>query len=390
MKHPPVWIVAPLLLGIGACSVSQAVDIARGAASGDIGGTARRMAQNAAIGYASHPEKLFKDLERFKTQLARFLRQVESIWGDKEQEQPRPKKYVKYSEGYRVRVLVDFEQGWLRVETVGEAAGLRSGIVAALLSPGDPRTVELYSDETESFQGEPYLYRQVVDHEGRAIRDRGAAERFADHLLAHAVEQRRAGGAGEGGEARMIRWVQIPLVKDHLMLRARAVRELVERHAAHYRLSRSLVYAIIKTESDFNRLAVSSAPAFGLMQIVPSTAGRDAWKRLHGEDGLPTPDYLFDPENNIRMGTLYLSMLFDEMLVGVEEETAREYCVIAAYNGGVGRVLRSFHANREKALAAINALSPGEVRTRLMEKMPEETRHYLKHVLEAKRLFVSV
>jgi membrane-bound lytic murein transglycosylase C len=60
-----------------------------------------------------------------------------------------------------------------------------------------------------------------------------------------------------------------------------------------------LIYAIIKIESSFNPYAVSSAPAYGMMQLVPSSGGREAYRKAKGEDKMPDKEYLFNADNNI-------------------------------------------------------------------------------------------
>ena len=94
-----------------------------------------------------------------------------------------------------------------------------------------------------------------------------------------------------------------------------------------YRLERALVFAIIKTESNFDKNAVSKSGAVGLMQIMPSTAAWIASELEHEFNA----DSLLDPETNIMFGCFYLRYLFDKF----------EYqdVVIAAYNAGEGNVL---------------------------------------------------
>ena len=60
------------------------------------------------------------------------------------------------------------------------------------------------------------------------------------------------------------------------------------------------VAGLIRQESEFNPRAVSSANAYGLTQVLPST-GRSLSRRI----GVPTfrPSMLFDPEYNLRLGT---------------------------------------------------------------------------------------
>ncbi|WP_438886886.1 transglycosylase SLT domain-containing protein, partial [Bacillus cereus group sp. Bce002] len=49
---------------------------------------------------------------------------------------------------------------------------------------------------------------------------------------------------------------------------------------------------MIKTESSFKPYALSWANAYGLMQVVPKTAGRDVFNLVKNKPGEPTPEYL--------------------------------------------------------------------------------------------------
>ncbi len=96
--------------------------------------------------------------------------------------------------------------------------------------------------------------------------------------------------------------------------------------AARHRLDPMLVAGVIRQESAFQADAVSRAGAEGLMQVLPKT-GRKLARRLklgyaHAR--------LFDPEYNLRLGTLYLADLL-EMLGGAE-------VALAAFNAGKERV----------------------------------------------------
>jgi soluble lytic murein transglycosylase-like protein len=94
-------------------------------------------------------------------------------------------------------------------------------------------------------------------------------------------------------------------------------------HAARlHRLDPLLVKAVIKTESGFNRYAVSSKGAQGLMQLMPATA-----RHL----GVNDP---FDPWQNIYGGAMYLR----EMLDSFNGDLSLS---LAAYNAGPTTVMRS-------------------------------------------------
>lgn len=104
--------------------------------------------------------------------------------------------------------------------------------------------------------------------------------------------------------------------------------QLVEKYAAENNVDKFLIYAIIKTESNFNSDAVSNMGARGLMQIMDETF---QWIRFRlGDDESLSYDAMFDPEQNIRYGCYLVGYL----LRYFENEDA----AICAYHAGVGNV----------------------------------------------------
>jgi hypothetical protein len=165
-------------------------------------------------------------------------------------------------------------------------------------------------------------------------------------------------------------------------------RALAEAYARKYTLPPSMVLAIMHAESNFNPLAVSRSSALGLMQVVPETAGNEVYRYLEGSQGIPSIDALLRPESNIQYGTAYLYLLASRYFNEVIDPAAREMCVIAAYNGGPGAVLRLFDQDREVAVARINAMSSEEVYAALTTRMPSlETRRYVEVVLGHQRTY---
>lgn len=374
------------------CSASDAVRLTRAAATGDAAAL-QRVAVEKAARYATDPQALRRDAKRFHQRftaiLEVFRRGVRGRWGEKEAREPEPKTYVKYTQNYLSRASVDFDRGRITVETLDEKSplsSLKNAIVTTLLTPDDPRAVDLYSAGTVKLGGRPFLLNEVLDHDGKPIRWSWRAGRFADHLLKTKLSRRTI---AVGGESRTVHGVAITMVKDHLQVRAAKYRSSVARFAERYAVSPNLVYAVMKTESDFNPFAVSSAPAFGLMQIVPQTAGSDV-NRLLGRHGIPERERLLDPSENIRYGTAYLHLLQDRYLAGIDNPVSREYCVITAYNAGAGNVFKTFHENRETAKRRINALNPLAVYDALRLRLPvAEGRRYLVKVTAAKKDFVN-
>jgi membrane-bound lytic murein transglycosylase C len=353
------------------------------------------MAHSRAESYKTNPLRLVNDIKQARANynklVALLTGKAGKEWGKRGVLTPSNKRYVKYTQNYKSRAIVQFDRGLVTIETLDQKQpqqSLKSAIVTTLLTPDDPRAVDLYSDKTIKLSGSPYLYGLIEDNHGRSIGTPQRAEAYADYLLKNSVTQRTQ--STELGN-KQVSYVKLKMVSDYENKQALRYRDQVNKYAARYGVSRSLVYAIIKTESAFNPFAVSSAPAYGLMQLVPSTAGRDAFKKVEGYDHTPSKEYLFIVDNNIKLGTAYLGILEQDYLGMIHDPLSREYCSIAAYNGGAGNVFNMFSKDRRKAADIINSLSPSEVYQRLRDKHPrDETRRYLVKVLSARREFVRI
>jgi membrane-bound lytic murein transglycosylase C len=298
---------------------------------------------------------------------------------------------VKYSQGYRTRAVVDFDQGRLFVETLDLAdpvGTLTRTVTTALLTPDDPSAVEMFSTRPVRLGGQPYLQGVVSDQTGRPIAGAAHAEAYARHLV---TRQRHSRVVQTPDGPRLLYYVSLPLMADHGGRLARRYAPLVERHARRFGVSRSLVYAVMRVESGFNPFAVSRAGALGLMQLVPESGGRDAYRYARGRERVPDRHYLLDPGNNIELGVAYLSLLERQLQAGVRNPVAREYCIIAAYNGGVDSLLAGFARDPEQALARINRMSPSQVYEHLRRHHPYgETRRYVSRVVEARGRFAGL
>jgi membrane-bound lytic murein transglycosylase C len=137
-------------------------------------------------------------------------------------------------------------------------------------------------------------------------------------------------------------------------------------------------------------LARSHIPAFGLMQIVPKSAGRDASRLVFGEERLLKGRDLFEPATNIEMGAAYLHILDRRYLKGITDAESRQMCVIAAYNTGAGNVARAFSGTTsvKKALPFINRLSSKQVYAHLRSNLKyEEARNYIQKVTKTLPLY---
>ncbi|MDP1026354.1 lytic transglycosylase domain-containing protein [Sphingomonas sp. KR1UV-12] len=134
---------------------------------------------------------------------------------------------------------------------------------------------------------------------------------------------------------------------------------------AGYESNWTIIHAIARQESQFDRAAVSSAGARGLMQLMPATA-----REQGGKIGLSfTPEQLSsDPFISIQLGSSYFSRVYANY---------NSYpLTIAAYNAGGGNVnkwLRQFGDPRTGQIDMVD----------WVEAIPfGETRNYVQRVLE--------
>ncbi len=165
--------------------------------------------------------------------------------------------------------------------------------------------------------------------------------------------------------------------------KAQLIARYVGEHAQKYNVAEPLIYAVIDAESSFNPMAKSGIPAYGLMQIVPESAGQDATHKIFGEPKILAPSYLYNSEKNIEIGVVYIHILYYRYLKAIKDPISRLYCTIAAYNTGAGNVAKAFNGTRNitKAAKTINSMTPEQVYTRLILKLPyKETRKYLKKI----------
>ena len=107
-----------------------------------------------------------------------------------------------------------------------------------------------------------------------------------------------------------------------------AYEDLIQKYSREYGIDPYLIAAIINVESRYDKNALSSKEARGLMQISPIT-GEWAAKELSIADF--DLEKLYDPDVNIRIGSWYLKVLEEEFNGSLQ-------LILAAYNGGSGNV----------------------------------------------------
>lgn len=143
------------------------------------------------------------------------------------------------------------------------------------------------------------------------------------------------------------------------LLYPRAFRSSVETWSERHGLDPFFAWAIMRRESAFRPEVTSIADARGLMQLIPPTADGITTER---KEPRVHPGELYAPDTSIRLGTWYLSALFQRM--------GHPTLVAGSYNGGPSAVAKWMNERGELPL------------DRWVEEIPwKETRGYVKQVV---------
>ncbi len=347
------------------------------------------------LGFKKYLEEVRREFEEYKRivneEFKEYKREVLRHWDS--YEAPSRKKIVQYSQDYRVKRVFDFEKGELRIEVIGRSGNVGKTVERELedfltqtkreafrrdklLSAIEKKVKRgLKHVKTATIEREPILTPLVFGKEKVSKRELEIGIR---KLLRRGKFYRRKTSKGT------VNVFKVKIPPKRVLIKAKKYKPYVDRESRRWKLSPPLVFAIIHTESYFNPLATSPVPAYGLMQIVPHTAGKDATRLLFGKPYILSPSYLYNAENNIRVGTTYLYLLYYEYFKEISDPESRLYCTIAAYNTGPGNVARAFTGttNLRKAIKIINRMNPKEVYRTLLRRLPyQETKDYLRKVL---------
>lgn len=127
-------------------------------------------------------------------------------------------------------------------------------------------------------------------------------------------------------------------------------------------IEKALVYALARKETDFNPDARSSAGAYGLMQVMPTTAAEMTGDRTFVTD----PSKLLVPATNMRLGQAYINRMLQ----------------LPAFQGDLLRAVASYNAGPGPMLTAVRKLGPDADPLLLIETIDvPQARDYVEKVV---------
>ena len=351
--------------------------------------------KNQKSGFSTYKTNIKRDFKSYQEEQAKafkdYRKEVGAYW-----EKPKlstKKTWVAYTKDNKTRTNVNFEKETIVVETIAtspEAAKKQLQIALAKLVTIDTKTVQ-ESDPleiklskikkpstvaTSEVKAEPILSTVIFDKSP-------SQEKVISYVKKHTKNSQITSVKSNKIKHARVYSVAVSLPKDTMVKRSKIYHKEVKKQALRQELPMPLVFAIMHSESSFNPRARSHIPAYGLMQIVPKSAGIDTYKYLYKKKKLVSGKYLYDSTNNITMGTAYLHILYYRYLKHIKNPDSRLYCTIAAYNTGAGNIAWAFTKthNMKKAAPLINKLTPKQVYNKLLRDLRyDEPKHYLKKV----------
>ena len=311
------------------------------------------------------------------------------------------KRLVHYTQDKQTKTAIDFTEEKIKIETIAkDEKEAKRKLAHALLKAVTIDTKELYKEDellqkVAKIKTPKTIIKAKVDAKpilAPVIFDKKPSTKELINYTKKTLEknpiQERI-----NSKQKHVYTLNVTLPSDTTIKRSRTYYQEVQSAAQKERIAPSLIFAVMHTESSFNPYARSYVPAYGLMQIVPRTAGIDAYYYLYKEKKLVSDSYLYNSRNNIQMGSAYLHILYYSYLRHIKDPQSRLYCTIAAYNTGAGNVARAFVSSNSVKYAAqkINAMSADDVYAYLRKNLRyKEARDYLQKVEKRRKMYKKI
>lgn len=325
-----------------------------------------------------------KQVEKERKLWKEHVNKVRSKWG--KYTDSTPKAWAEYGNDLNSLSVVDFENNKIEVEVLvdakneAEAENLITKRFEQLMAKQDKNTHQSILKNQLKINNKPVTKKNTKEFVKKNIK-----KNYKKEVI-----------IGDDGRARVKVKVSFDLVPNSIKIRAKKYLPLVNKYAKKYNIEPALILGLIRTESAFNPRAFSRRPdgtpmACGLMQLIPTQAARDAHRALYKSDKIVKPEFLYNPEENIKMGVWYVNNLkrwwtSREKKWYKKNSSKRkiEYYVISSYNQGMGTIRKYAH----RPLMLINKSDSETYRLlTTTKKISHEGRNYLKKVLKYAKEF---
>jgi membrane-bound lytic murein transglycosylase C len=353
--------------------------------------------------YNSYEKNLDSEFKTFQKiyfeEFNKFKKELGLVW--KEPKISTKTEWIEYSPDLKSRKIIDFDKNKIEIEVILDKKTdskqaekkLSLELAKTLLETENQaeekdilaQRVKRKTDKMSSVKTDKSQKPQLLVIGSEVLGKSEPTVQDAVSYVKKAIQSNTISKANGKQHNTHVFKVKIDLPRNFPYKKARRYKSEVHKNSSKWKISPALIFAIMHSESAFNPRARSHIPAYGLMQLVPTSGGADAYRYVFKQRKIPSASYLYNPSNNINLGTAYLRLLDTAYLKEIKNPESRLYCVISAYNTGAGNVFRAFHKPRKNrkrvALQKINNMSPKQVYNHLIRNLPyDETKNYLKKV----------
>jgi membrane-bound lytic murein transglycosylase C len=308
----------------------------------------------------------------------RMVAEINRIWLDSLT--TTKKEWVDYSDQYSTRSYVNFEKGDMVLATMIKTSEAR----IAELSKERIRRQLAKALSSNNAAGRSILAGQIVDSRGQVVTQQNL-DRYLNEEVFPRLKRDPQPLLGKDGLLRYKFSTPMKLIPNHTMVRAQPYVPEVKRQSQRFRLRPELVMAVMHTESYFDPLARSHVPAYGLMQLVPIYGAREAYQYVYGHDRVLPANYLYQPTNNIELGTAYLNLLIYKHFATENHPVKNLYLSICGYNWGPSSIQRKIIRRYPTS-----NMSSEQLYVVLRQRTPQETSDYLERVTQRMTMYQSL
>ncbi len=348
----------------------------------------QQMQKNQDEGLAKMQKEYEDYVKAEQAAYAKFVKERAEQWGKGNVKESTQKDWVEYSDDGKSRSTVNFENGEATIEIIQEKGEkvdnkeIEKKLKFLLTNKGKTKDYDSEVEKAKPLQEKPVLENQVQTPSGETVTEKNLDKNVKEIVENVKTEVKTI--KGDDNVERQVVTIKFELMPDHIRTRAEQYQQEIQRYCQKWDVDPALAYAIMQTESSFNPKAKSYVPAYGLMQIVPRTAGADCAQSLKKPFSAPTGNYLYEPENNIEMGVHYLYLLKKRYFTNVTDKNSQDLCVIASYNTGAGNLARALRDDTKigKAIPQINSMSYDQYFKYLEKNLLPETQNYIRKVTE--------
>jgi membrane-bound lytic murein transglycosylase C len=338
--------------------------------------------------------KFAKDVKKRDQAMLKAVQQIEERW-DRFYESTIEDYYV-YSKDGRVRRRANFsdessEKGFLEVAVVDAKSEKEAQKV---LGKAVEKALREKTGKQELLKDQVLLNQKPLTKKNLRRR----AKELKKQILKTTVLTKKG--------KKTVYSIKLKFVPDHVQQRAKIFFSSVKRNARKRKIPVKLVLAIMHTESAFNphacsrrkKTPIKQCLAYGLMQLVPKSGAREAYRYLYKKDQFhkfstkKQAAYLFNPENNMTLGAAYLGKMVNKDFAAVDSLDKRVILAAHSYNTGPGNSAKGLMKISkiksryprpifEVIAREANKLNIEELVQRLKTYSPhEEARHYVEKV----------